>query len=348
MATPTTPEERLYATAAIKGAAWGTALAVGAGKGLLLTSDGNPMAKQPYKRAEEADTPFIQTGDLGDIDPVDFSPAFFMRYDPGAGGMLESLLFGTAGTPTLVGATLAYKHVFQWADSVYGKFAIYATEMPGKIYEVASAKVMGLTLNVADGFLMGSLKLRGNTVIDTSAVNTATQMDAITYVNRFNRIKFRQGSVKMNAQSGGDVASATVLELSGLTIVYDRKFDTKHVAGSSTIIEPNEEGYPEIKIKLSMPRFNSVNAAFLATLKAETPQKMLIKFTGALIETGFYYDRALYFPRVVITNFESKKDKIVTLDIDLDAEQAATAPTGMIYVRPYEELVNLQTTDYQA
>lgn len=350
MATPTIADPRLLAAGAAKASEWGTAVALGANMGILIENDGGLSRSQPYVPDKAIDTPFVKEGDLGPIDPVDFSPAFTMRYDPGKLGTLIALLFGTAGAPTLVSTTLAYKHVLQWKDSIDGLFTTFAIEKPGKIYEVASAKSYALALSIADGLLKGSISLRGNTLIDDSAVNTATQMDALTYVDRENRVKFIQGSVKMNDESGGDVATEDALQISGLSLNFGRTLDSEHKAGEAKIIEPLETDTPVITIELSFPRMDSVNAPFFGKFTAETEQKMLIKFTGALIEETYYYDLAFYFPRLRVLNVGNPVaiGSVVPSSITLQAEEAASNPTGMDYARPYVEIINKQTTDYLA
>ncbi|HDR67993.1 MAG TPA: hypothetical protein ENN61_02960, partial [Bacteroidaceae bacterium] len=279
------------AAGAVKAAEWGTALPVGAGAGVLIEDDGGlgGARKQAYLPAKEADTPLVMEGDLGPIDPVEFSPAFTMRYDPGALGTLIALLFGTAGAPAQQGSTAAYKHTLQWADAISGLFATFVVERPGKIWEVASAKVQGLELSIGDGLLKGAINLKGNTIIDNSAVNTSTQVDALTYKDRGNRIKFTQGAIKMNAQTGGDVASETALEVNEISVSYQRPTDGLHAAGAATIIEPNENDQGNITIKLGFPRMNTVNANFLASFIDRTEQKVLVTFEGAVIADPYKY-----------------------------------------------------------
>jgi len=350
MATPTQPERRLLAAGAKKStAAWGTAVALGAGNGILLESLSGLLFQREYTPQKTSDTPFVKSGDLGPIKPVDFTLSCDLQYDPGILGTLIALLWGTAGAPTLVGATLTYKHVFQWADTQYGKFATFAAEYPGKIFEVASFKVMGWELSLAGGLIKCSLKCRGNTLIEDSAVNTLTQMDALTYTDRFNRVRFLNGSIKMNAQSGADVAAETALEVNALTMSYNREgHDAPVIAGQEFIPEPVEGSHPNIKVKLGFPRFNAVNAAYLATFKAETAQKMLIAFTGALIETTYYYSYKFYFPRLMMMHPEPAWEDIIKNGLELVAEEAATAPTAMTYTRPYVEIQNKQSTDFLA
>jgi hypothetical protein len=349
MPTPTTPERRLLAAGAKKGSAWGTAVALGAGDGLLIVSDGGPTRKQPNSPSKEHDTPFVRTGDLGAIDPVDFALSFFMRYDPGRLGTLLAMIYGTAGTPSLLGTT-AYKHIFQFKDTIEGLFATYAKEIPGKIHEIASAKPYAVEFSIAEGLLQASLSLRGNKLIDDSAINTATQMDALTYPDRYNRVKFPELVVKMNDESGADVALETALVINGLTISIARSPDAVPPAGQDHILEPLETDHPQVTVKLSFPRANSINTAFFQKFTAETPQKLLAKFTGKLIEETYYYDLAFYFPRLKFSPDPPTyaDNEVVPAEITLVAEEAAAAPTGMSYARPYLELINKATTDYLA
>lgn len=346
MATTTTPEKRLMAAGAVKGAAWGTALPVGALDGMLIDDDGGLKPGRNYLPAKEADTPFVLEGDLGPNLPVDFSPAFFMRYDPGAIGLLMAQLFGTAGAPTDL--TGAYKHTFQWADEIEGLFSTFVVERRSKIFEVPSCKPYSLNLTVADGLVRGAIGLKGDEVKDDSAINTATQVDALTYDDRDNRVKFTGGSVKMNAQAGADVAAETALVVNDMSLSFEHSLDEVVAAGDDAILEPLENDHPRAYLTLGFPRMSAINDLYFAAFNAETIQKVLVKFTGALITGALYYDLAIYYPQVRITDIEYTFSEIVPASVTLEAEEPATAPTGMTYKRPYIELVNTKTTDYLA
>jgi hypothetical protein len=347
MPTPTNPLKRLLAAGAKRGSAWGTAVALGAGDGMLIESDGGMERKQAYIPDKDLDAPFVQDGDLGPVEAVDFAPAFTMRYSPGALGTLIAQFMGTAGAPSTLGAT-SKKHTFQMADSIEGKFSTVVCERPGKIYEVASAKPYKLSFSIADSKLKGTIGLRGNTLIDNSAVNGATQIDALTYADRGNRVMFKHLAVKINAQTGADVAAETALELKGLAVDMERPIDAEIAAGASSILEPEDGPQPTAKIKLEFARSNTVNRAFFATFRGETEQKLLLLFTGDLIETTYYYSFALYFPRVRVISYQCPIGDVIGASIEMVAEEAAAAPTGMTDPRPYIELVNLRATDYLA
>ncbi|MBU2177653.1 MAG: hypothetical protein KJ556_21385 [Gammaproteobacteria bacterium] len=350
MTTPTLPLRRLLAAGAKKSAqVWGTAEALGAAFGMLIEGDGGLSRKQPYLPAKEADTPFVLEGDLGNIDPVDFAPAFTMRYDPGALGILIAQLFATAGAPSEVAT--GYAHILKWAEENYGEFATFAVERASKIFEVASAKPHMLDLNIGDGLLKGTIGLRGNTLINTSAVNTETQMDALTYADRANRVKFSHLSVYMVDQDlAADPDTTAALELSDISLHFERPHDAEHKAGSESIIEPAENAHSIITVTMKFPRMNAVNAAHFAKFIAETEKKAYVWFTGNLLpgDAVQHYELQFYFPRLRITSIDYPFDEIVPGTIVLQAEEAAANPDGFGFAIPYVRIVNKRSTDYLA
>jgi hypothetical protein len=458
MTTPTYPSKRFYAAAAIKGADWGTALPVE--KGILIENDGNPSPKRPYEARDDIDAIMPLDGDLGLIEPVDFSPEFAMRYDPGPLGSLIAGLFGVAGAPTPVfevvtgvndkvnvkegsdtppeltatvpagtytGATLAtaialalnaiqgktlvwactynpttnkftlgvttticsllfatgtnhaldisvlcgyaetdltgslnyvsdgtgvgvaMKHVFTWADYVE-KFFTFAVERPGVVREIPSAVPFKLSLKIAKGLLKGTISLRGNHCVD-GGVNGATEMDALTYADVANIVRFGHGAIWMNLQGAGALAVGDVLQISEVDIDYERVLDAYHAAGDEGIIQSQDAKAFKMSIKLTIPRTAPANLAYLASFNSKEAQKLTVAFTSDLnAGGGVKYSLLLGFPRLKFVEPPAAPlaDAMSTV-ITLEAEQAATGPTGMsAYTRPFLELVNLQATDYLA
>lgn len=351
MTTPATAQKRFFAAGCIKGdSTWGVAKDIAAGGGMLIDSDGGLSRSQAYHPANESDTPFVKEGDLGPIDPVDFSPEFFMRYDPGGLGVLIAQLFGTAGNPSALGNDV-YSHTFQWATENLGEWSCFAIERASKIFEVPSVKPISLDFSVADGFLRGTIGLRGNTLINTGTENEETQMDALTYASRETRIKFSQMSFKMNDQAEGVVAGETALEVSDFSVHYERPHDGLHGAGAATIIEPAQNGQSIITVTLNFPRMNAVNAAYFADFIAETEKKLRIYATGAIAGTGgsIPFSMQMRFPRMrIIPPVDYAFDEIVPATIQMQAEEAASLPTGEDYVLPHIYLSNERSTNYLA
>lgn len=359
MATPTGPSRKLLAAGFTNKASdtvWGTAEALGATMGLNCKSISGFNRSQDLLVAQEIDQPVPFSGSLDSIKPVDFTVTTDMLYAPGALGTAIAMLFGTTDATPDVSDTTAYTHTWQWADTIDGSFGTFAMEMPGKIWEAASVKPMEWTLkSTGGGFVQSELKMRGNTLIDTSAVNTLTQMDALTYDDKgsMGRVTFKQQAVYMNGQAvATDVLTTTALNAMGVEVSFKRTgFDGVIPAGASSILEPAEAGYSDIRVKLNFAHFDgATNGAYLATAIAETTQKMAIRFTGLVLagSASVYHAITLYFPRLRMLMPEASYDDIVKNGVELIAEEADAEPTGMAYHRPYVTLVSKRSTDYAA
>jgi len=352
MATPTGTERRFLAAGAKKAATWRTAVALGAGFGLNCKAIAGMNPSRDFMVSQEVDLPLPTVGALNVYKPADITISTDMLYSPGALGTLIAELFGTAGAPSGPTDTTAYTHTFQWANTNLGLFSTLCMEVPGKIFECASVKPIEWTLKSAQGGIVQSdLKVRGNKIIDSSGTNGATQIDALTYDERINPMTYSVQSVKMNDQSAGDVAGGTQLEVSNVEISFKRTGqDAIVTAGNDNIQEPAEAGYPDIRVKLKFAHMDTVNNLWLAKAIAETTQKILIKFTSPNLAGAatVYYSLSLYFPRMRMLCPEVSWDDIVNVGLELVAEEAAAAPTGMTYTRPYAVFVNKRTTDYLA
>ena len=349
MATPTGPERRFLAAGLKKGAVWGTAVTLGAGNGLNCKAMSGFNPSRDLLVAEEVDSPLPKSGALNVYKPVDFSVVSDFLYSPGALGVGVASLFGVAGEPETVDTT-GKKHTFQWGDGISGKFVTVDVEFPGKIYECKSGKVMEWDIKCASGgFLQSELKLRGNKIVDDSGVNGDTQMDALTYDERDNYVRFEEVEVMMNAESDDELGSSDKIYVSEFEVSYKRQgFDTVYQSGKDYIEEPAEGGYPEIKIKLKFPHFGADNKEYLAKAVAGQTQKMMIKFMSSALAGSATepYSLTLYFPRLRVLMPEASWDEIVSLGLELVAEESGSAPTGMSYSRPYVELVNKRSGDY--
>jgi hypothetical protein len=347
-AIPTTPERRLLRAGLKKGSAWRTAVALGAGNEIRVRSIGGLVHSRDYSPGLYANQPYVSTGVLTNVKPLDVSIGGDLLYDPGMIGTALALLFGTAGTPSGPAGTTAYTHTFQWADLVAGFFTL-AAEFPNIIYEVPSVMPTEFGLKVGDGRIQFEMKGRGNTLTDASATNAAAQTGAMTFVGQDAPVLFSHSSVKMNAASGADVAGTTAFVVSGLDANFKRNIDGIHGAGYDNIMQPRESGFPEIKLKLDFPRYATENSALQAAMIAGTLQKVLVSLTSPLFAgTAIPYSINLYFPTMRILSQAAPWDEIVKNGIELVAEQAAAAPTGMSYTRPYLVMVNKQAADYLA
>ena len=345
MTTPARAQKRLLAAGAKKSAqSWGTAEELGAAYGFDLDSDGGLIRSQSYHPSPGVDAPLPTEGDLGPIDPVDFAPEFDLRYDPGAIGIVLAQLFGTAGAPAAAGN--GWRHTFQWADENYGEFCTFAVERRSKIFEVPSAKPFSFDLSVSDGFIRGSIGMRGNTLINTSSVNEADEMDALTYANRGLPLKLSHLLAYLTYQSNAsNPDQTTAIEISDISMHFERPMDGLPAAGSASIIEPAENGPGMITMDLTFPRMNTINDPYFADFIAETEKKACMWFHGPVLHTSQLYEFDFYFPRLRVINVAYPFDPIIPCTMTLQVEAAASY-TGFLSPNPYIRPVNLRTTDY--
>lgn len=349
MATSTYPSKRFFKAGAKKAAVWETAVALGAGFKLFVDSDGNPDHKQSYVQ-HQAIGMYVPTGGrLGQLGPIDFSPESDLLYDHGIFSAIIAALFGT--TSVSGSAPAGYTHVWKWADACTNFFT-YAVERPGRIWEAPSCFPIKVNIKLAAGLLKTTITLRATKLIVDSAVNTFTQMDALTMpvtALLTNEIRLGQLQFMINAESGAALTAPTdVLVPSDFDLTWERDADAVYAAGSECIILPKEKA-PKWNVKVTFPR--TLAADFdINEFKAMTPYKAQFLFTGPIAVGAVPYTFKALFPRLVLTDVPKKPlADIMTTMMEFVGEESAAAPTGMTgYTRPGIEVLNMQATDYLA
>ena len=142
MATPISGRGEIIGAA--KGAAWRTPVLVPAGKGLApktftLRPQMEILPDEPLGTGFRTSTDSGRINTAGDLTGE-------LRYG-GIEWLLVALAMVAAGVPTQIGATLAYRHVFQLTADVPGLFCTMVRKMKSdEVYEFPSVKPMGMTL----------------------------------------------------------------------------------------------------------------------------------------------------------------------------------------------------------
>lgn len=358
MATPTKSGGRYYAAAVKQKAtdAWdNTPIAVGAGDEIFVSSDGNPELKQEFKTFGGLNTSTPKDGDLGPADAVDFSPEWSgdgvgLQYEMGAMGSLIAALFGTMTAPAAQGGTAAYKHVFDWADEATDVFT-FAAERPNDIIEIPSLVPLALNLKPGNGFLQGSIEVRGNHLNNTSTTNQAAQLDAVTKAAEGGIIRFQDGVFRINAQSGDALDSGDDLTLVDFEIKLAREKNARHALGGAHIALPGELKSLVGSLKIKIANDTGAGATWMAAYLAKTAQKASLVFTSpTLAAAGYPYSWALSFPRLMLKTAPPRHlEENMDVDLEFLILEASAAPTGMTgHVRPYLEAINLRSTAYVA
>jgi hypothetical protein len=328
-----------------KATAWGTAVPCGAGDGLLLLSDGI-KPKIAMIDDESAGQQWVTDTDPGEMSCAGSIEMYgrYVGFD-----LLLALLMGTASV-SRIATTAAYKHTLDMASGIYGIFATLAEKkLLDKIWEYPGVKVHGVKITgETNKPLKASFDLTCDQFKRDSLINTTLTMAGVTAA-KGNRIMMQNNAVfRLNNRSGMALAAGDQIKPVSFELSITRPMDTDAVAGQSGVAEPDDNGFPDVKLTLKFPRYNTANDLFFDDWAAGTPKKMDITFTGRDIEGGNLYTFKVMLPHLRVDNPEaavSGPGKI-PFSMTLNGYGADIAPAGMTgLVAPARiEMINTRTT----
>ena len=286
---------------------WGTgaasATALGAGDGHYVRDDLGLVLSMQQSEDDQAGQDYIGSVQSANAEAVTVTVPLLMHYKDAWMNVLYALALGTGGTsPTQLGASTAYTNTFEPTTSKTGLYATLVQDKSADIFEVTGAKCTGFELSSGDmGRMECSFTFMGDIVKEDSTVNTATEVAALTFPTLGLRTFLDDAVIRVNAQSGGALGSSDELDVSSLRVRFSQPLDTRHVAGQTTIIEPEENAFPEFEVELEGGRYSSTWNAFHAGHRGTTAYKMDITFTGAAIGTlATTYGVLFQFPNMVL------------------------------------------------
>lgn len=342
----------LEVKAAVKKAAtWGTAVACGAGDGVLLTGD--TLKRTIESLADDSlGLPFGEQRDQGEI-KVEGALSAFLRYD-GLDLLIALAMGETSGAPTqpdAVGAPNTYQQTFKLADALDGIFGTVAVNKKVNVFEYSTCKIAGFTIRGEMGKPIEiDLDVIANDEIYNSSTNSLTSFANVTYPERENRALMSQGVFRLNDQSAAALADTDKIYPQGFELSFKRNLKGDYVAGQNNkIIEPLNDGLPEIKLKLTFPRYTETT--YLSALGSDTRKKMDIVLTGALIEATYYRTFKLQLPHLALLNAEHATEKgQIIHPLEFDCLATPTAPSGMTGItKPFQvDVTNKKSTDVLA
>jgi hypothetical protein len=318
--------------AAKKATTWGTAVALGANNGFLFRP--TSVVKDAGVKVDDSLGTFVsKDGTPGQI-KVEGAIPEYLRYD--GFDLFMALFLGIAGAPVQQGASTAYAFAYKWLMSTDGLFATYAKHMKNYIEEHPSLKIAGFTLKgqTGDALEISFNVISQNMVVD-SIVNTLTTFNNVTNFEEANRVKFSEGTFRMNDQSAIALASGDKIYPSAFELTATRKlrgvygqYKTAAPNVQDLIDEPTNDGPPEIKLKLTFPRHTSVT--YLSALGADTRKKFDMSFTGGLIASTYYRNITLPFPHLQMLNDKpADAAGIIQEPLEFLVHGASIAPAGM-------------------
>lgn len=330
-----------------QGAAWGTAVACGAGHGVLILADNiKPTINQELD--DSAGQPFITDSDPGEKTTVGTVDAY-LRY---AGfDTLLACLMGQASAPAeVVGATGAYQHQLDFAAEIYGIFGTLAEQkLTNLIWEYPSVKVHGFKIS---GEMNKAVKISFDLICDQlerdSSINTDATMANVTAEKKNRLIMNASTHFLINDQDGAALDLVDEIKPSSFELTVTRPMSTDAVSGQGGVAEPDDDGFPTVSLMLKFPRYNTANNAFFDNWEAGTPKKMEIQFTGKICAASQPFEMKFILPHLRVAEPEAPVSGAgkIPFTMNLEGLGADSAPAGMTgLTAPLRlEFINLNST----
>ena len=325
-----------------KGAAWGTAVEVGADDGLLLLPTGVKSGDAAVEIDDSQGLFWSVDGTPGQV-KVDGDLPGYLRYD--GCDLLLALFMGSAGVPVLQDPGIAsYDYTYDLADHLDGLFATFVRHWKNYVEEIRSLKAISLTLRGERG---KPLQLAVGCIGDHSVrdgVNSAASYANVTIGETAHRVHMAQGVFRVNDQSGAALAVGDLIRPNSFELTVTRKV-TQTASGALTtggssprdvIDEPVNDGMPEVSLKLGFPYHTSKTR--LDEMGTDARKKMDMVFTGALIEGAIHRQFVLQLPHLQYKSTDVVDEAgNIKEPVEFICHGAAVAPTGMDgVIKPFQ------------
>lgn len=319
---------------------WGTAASVT--KGTYFTGDGGMMFSPQRVNDESFGQAFLGEGDLGNQTPQKLKMGGRARFE-GYEYILEALSMGSPATVTLSssasGQTTSWQHIIDLAPSIDGRNITGAVDMVLFTNELTSGKVHGFTWSVGDNGVMDEeFQVLGSGATNISSTNINSTVHAASFPSLNDRVFMKQGTFRMNIQSGGSLTASNKVDAEKIEIEFSRPQDAPHVFSQDYIYEPADNGFPEVGVTVTFPRMTTVTANSLyQSLRSDTTHKADLTFLGTYINSTDQYKALFQFPCLEIDDWSAKLQgpNQVKPVAKFTAKQAASSPSGMPFIRPF-------------
>jgi hypothetical protein len=310
-----------------------TATAVGAGDGHYLRDDVDIQNKRQIAKEDVATRNFIGAIQVSNLEAVQTQLPMFLHYHDVWQNILFALALGTGGTaPVQIGTSTVYTNTFEPATT---RSTLYATIVRDKVQDVAEvpgAVFSGFEMRIGE---MGRMEVdwlfTGDQEKVDSAINTATQISALTFPTLGRRWFFKDCVIRLNAQSGGALGSSDAMKFTAMKLRVEQPIDVKFVGGSPSIIQPLDNGFPKITLDLTFARYDATSKAFFAAHKDGTRYKGDLIFTGPLIDATTSWGLKFELPNLAVMSYAAPLPTVQQGEpkIALEALDTTAAPTGM-------------------
>ncbi len=325
---------------------WGVAASVT--YGTYFESDGGLKYTPIFVEDKSFGQSFLGAAEAGDLQPADLTLTGMARYEDHT-YKLKALAMGSpaavtvstsvnAGSPAL-GVT-SWKHVIDLAPSIDGLAATFAFDRKLFTEEITSAKVYGFGENVGDGgIIMDTYKVLGTAPTNTSSTNINSTVYGASFPTLLGRIARKQGIFRINAQSSGALGAGDTLYIAGsIDFSFERPQDRSYGYGSASIIEPADNDFPDLPVKVTFHRANTITVnSFRAGLQAGVVYKADVTYTGSQINSTDAYTRKYEFPHIELQDLTPATQGAAQVKPELafKLKLATTLPAGMSTTNPF-------------
>lgn len=332
-----------------KAATWGTPVAVGAGDGIYLLSEGiKPSVPRIDDRSVGDGQAQMRGADIsGEAHNGTITcPA---RYEGRWLTMLASML-GIAGAPSGP-VSGAYTHRLKVATDISDIFGTLCIDKQVSVWEMDSCMVKSVTLrstagtgdqarlSVEFGFVARQLNL-------DSVVNTTVTMEDLTFPVDARHLLHHHLTIRMNANEDGALGAPDVLKVRTFELKFENKLaDTLFYSGSRFIDIPDRNDFVEVTGSFLIDKYTTNERGF-NEFRDGTYMKADAEWNAG--DTSIF---RVELPYIQITGGDRDVPGpgLIQAPIPWKAYRPAEAPTGMDATESCEVvIVNTESADYLA
>jgi hypothetical protein len=307
-------------------------------KGARFETDGGIKHMPTFIEDRSFGEQWLGPAEAGDVQPVDATLPSQARYED-HNYVLEALAMGSPATVALAtsasGQVTSWRHVIDLAPSIDGLGATFAMDRKLYVDEVTSAKIYGFSETFGDGgVVMQSFKILGSQCTNISSININSTVWGASFPTLLGRIQRSQGVFRINAQGGGSLSGSDAISFAGgFEFTFERPQDRSYGMGSAHVLEPADNEFPEVSVRVTFERMNTVTANSLRSgLTVGTAYKADVTYTGGtFINSTDRYSKLYQFPYMELQEFETPtagaaQVKPVAM---FKLKKPSSAPTGM-------------------
>lgn len=312
---------------------WGTATAVGAGDGVWVTDDLKDSLSMQIDEDNSAGQGFIGSMQVANNNVLKVEIPTLLHYNDAFQNVMWAAACGTGGTaPSQIGTSTAYTNTFEPATNKTGLYGTIVRDKVTFISEIPSAKCTGFDLSFGDnGRAEITWMFTGSKNVVDSAINTSTQVSALTFPTQGRRAFMKQMVFRVNAQSGGALGTGDIVKVTDMKFSYKQPMDELFVSGLDYVSEPEDKDYPEIMLETTLDRLTATTDDYVGYHRDNTSLKGDMTLNGPTLGTGTY-SLLVQFPNLIVEKapVEFKGGAAnVKPKVTFKAYKAASAPTGM-------------------